>query len=575
MKKISKYPSNSKCRAALDYVKGGFRVVPIWGITDGYCDCGNSNCPSPGKHPISGLVPHGEKNASLDTEEVREWWHLYPNANIGILIDGVTVVDIDSREAWKQLAETDVLDETATVKTGRGFHYWYKGTVRAGRKIPKVDIKTNGYVIAPPSNHHSGAVYRWKKGLEHISPLPRELREFLAARDQSQKIDEDQAHLIIKKSGRNNALTSYAGYFRAKGYHENQIVDILDAINDVACHPRLGEEEVNQIARSVAKYPRSVDQYFACIDDVETRKITFLWEPYILHGSLTLIDGSPGVGKSYLTTAIATAATRNEFCGGGARVADSSVLFLSAEDDAEYILKPRLMALGADLSRIKFLAKHLLLDDAGIELLRQELEANPARLVIIDPLVAFLPSRVDMYRANEVRGFLMPLAELAKETGAAITVVRHLRKAAADQAIHSGMGSIDFIAAARSALVVASDPDDSDRKIVAHAKHNYSARGPSFAYRLVKSENDDHPKLKWDGVSNLTADQLLSSGPAVRKSSEADDFLRDLLAGGPLPGKVVLKLAYNRGISKRTLERAKNTLGVKSGKGPGAKWSLD
>lgn len=559
--------------AAIKYAQKSYRVLPLWGITKGRCDCKNPDCPSPGKHPISSLVPHGEKNASSDVSTITKWWRQYPNANIGLLVDGFTVIDVDGETGRKSLGEFGKLPNSTTVKTGRGHHYYYEGTVNAYRKLPGIDIKTKGYVVAPPSNHASGKVYTWEHDLGHMVPLPKAVKALLAK-------PEDKTHKSatgkkrISQSSRNNTLTSIGGYFRAKGFEQDQIIDILDTVNEVACKPPLPDGEIDRIAASMSRYVPDSEQAFGNMEDVEPRDITFIWEPYLPRGCLITLDGNPGVGKSYLTMEIAAAATGNRRCGTGAKVTDTNVLILAAEDEADCILQPRLKAQRADLSRIRFMTEHFILDDAGVELLRAELTAHPAELVIIDPITAFLAGKVDMYRANEVRMFLIPLMKLAQELGIAILIVRHLRKASADQAIHSGMGSMDFIAAARSGLLVVHDPEDPTQRILAHAKHNYSEPGPSLVYKLVPTSAGNPPKLTWQGTSPLNADQLISGSSAATKQDEAEDFLKDILANGKIPSKTVLQRAKDRGISKRTLERVKAKLGVECSTGPGAKWWL-
>lgn len=111
--------------ASIEYAEKGYRVFPVHGITKNKCDCGKSSCTSPGKHPISKLVPHGDKNATSDTEKIRNWWKKFPNANIGLVVDAFLVIDVDGEQGRKSLKELGELPYTAMVETGRGEHYYF------------------------------------------------------------------------------------------------------------------------------------------------------------------------------------------------------------------------------------------------------------------------------------------------------------------------------------------------------------------------------------------------------------------------------------------------------------------
>lgn len=111
---------------AVNYAKHGYRVFPVYGITKGRCDCKKSDCQSPGKHPIGSLVPHGDKNATNDVAKIKAWWKKLPNANIGLVIDGFFVIDVDGERGKISLKKLGKMPKTAKVSTGRGCHYYFK-----------------------------------------------------------------------------------------------------------------------------------------------------------------------------------------------------------------------------------------------------------------------------------------------------------------------------------------------------------------------------------------------------------------------------------------------------------------
>jgi AAA domain len=243
--------------------------------------------------------------------------------------------------------------------------------------------------------------------------------------------------------------------------------------------------------------------------------------------------------------------------------APAPVLLLTAEDGAADTIRPRLDAAGADVSRVHGISDLLALTPAGATKLKLEIERlNPA-LVIIDPIVAYLPDKTDMNSASAVRPVLVRLAKVAEETGVAIVFVRHLAKAAQTKAIYRGLGSIDFTAACRSVLIVGFDPNDSDKRVVAHGKSDLAALGPSLAYTLKGG------RFAWAGRSSLSAEDLGGPPPDADQRSareEAREFLLQTLAEGPRPQVEVQAEAVKIHISLASLRRAKGDLGVRASK---------
>jgi hypothetical protein len=179
-------------------------------------------------------------------------------------------------------------------------------------------------------------------------------------------------------------------------------------------------------------------------------------------------------------------------------------------------------------------------------------------LAVIDPVQGFLGAECDMHRANEVRPILSGVGRLAEECGCAVLLVGHLRKAGADRAIYRGLGSIDFAAAARSILLVGLDPENADRRVVAHVKSSLAKIGPSFAFEILDGE------FRWAGASNLDAEDLLAAQPRKGARETAESFLLDALDGGPMKVTTLQNMAECRGISWRTVERAKRDLNIQT-----------
>jgi RecA-family ATPase len=204
---------------------------------------------------------------------------------------------------------------------------------------------------------------------------------------------------------------SFAGYLRYRGFADAQLQRVLESINGAVCDPPLDNAEVVNICRSIGKYPTHHEDAFGDLADVVEQELKWLAYPYFVN----VIEGNPGDGKSTFVVALAAAVSSNSQLPWLKQLESGRVLVLSAEDDPARVLKPRLIAHGANLKRIRFQQKLFTLDGNGLSPLRSELEAHRQRLVIIDPLIAYMDAAVDLHRANETMQFMNELDQLARE----------------------------------------------------------------------------------------------------------------------------------------------------------------
>lgn len=313
---------------------------------------------------------------------------------------------------------------------------------------------------------------------------------------------------------------------------------------------------------------------FVGLDTINAKEVAWLWEPFIPFSMITIMEGDPGIGKSFLGMQLATQVSKGGELPDGQKVGRGHVLYLSAEDDAAYTIRPRIDAMGGDPSRIRVQGDFLSLDEKGLQALMREVKRKPPDLLILDPLFAYIPTGQDIYKPNVIRQLLSFLKDIAEAGETAVVIIRHLTKAKHSKAIYQGGGSMDVIGAARSAFLVCEHPNDSETKLVVHIKHNIAPRGQTQSYEIARDDMGN-ARFNWLGPSDITIDDLISSEGAPRMSAldEATQFLRVFLKNGPEPSTKVEKEAAARDIAPKTLERARRALGVRSTK-KGKGWFL-
>lgn len=318
--------------------------------------------------------------------------------------------------------------------------------------------------------------------------------------------------------------------------------------------------------------------------DVEPEQVEWLWPGRVARGKVVLLDGDPGLGKTVMALDCAARVSRGMSWPDGAPCPVGGVVILTAEDGLSDTIRPRLDAAGADVTRVVALPavgadQHAPLIPSDLDAVEQAIRRVDAALVVVDPLMAFLDAGTNAHRDQDVRRALRPLAELAERTGVAVVVIRHLNKAAGGPALYRGGGSIGITAAARIALLVGQDPDDEGRRVLAPLKSNIGIKPAALAYRLEEAPNGS-VRVAWEGTSTFTAAQLLAlpvSDEERGALGEAVEFLRDLLAAGPVSAKRVKDESRRAGVAEMTLRRAKERLGIrprKLGMGGGWVWEI-
>ena len=329
--------------------------------------------------------------------------------------------------------------------------------------------------------------------------------------------------------------------------------------NDVLVH-RAEIPNCNYFKSIVLKEPSKPETVkIIRMSDVELTPVDWLWKPYLPFGKLSVLQGNPGEGKTYFAMHLAAACTNGKLLPNMERMEPFNVIYQTAEDGLGDTVKPRLIEAGADLDRV------LVIDDSDVQLtlsderIEKAIIENNARLVIIDPIQAYLGADVDMNRANEVRPIFMRLGQVAQRTGCAILLIGHLNKAAGMQSLQRGLGSIDIAAAVRSVMFIGKLKHDPTMRILTHEKSSLAPPGASLAFSL-----GDEGGFRWVGEYDITADEMLSGIEPQRetKTQQAKDLICALLAGGKqVLSEDIDKAALERGIPGRTVRDAKRELG--------------
>ena len=260
------------------------------------------------------------------------------------------------------------------------------------------------------------------------------------------------------------------------------------------------------------------------MSEVQSQEIEWLWFPFIPYGKLTIIQGDPGDGKTTLVLNIAAKLSKGERLDENMNITETvNIIYQTAEDGLADTVKPRLELAGADCERIAVIdesEKSLSMIDERLE---EAIVRTHAKLLILDPIQAYLGGGMDMNRANEARDMTKRLGALAEKYKCAIILIGHMNKASGNKAAYRGMGSIDFFAVARSVLLVGRVEGEPNIRAVVQIKNNLAQFGHPKAFELMERG------FKWMGDYEITADEVLGGiAPKANKLEQAKRMLREL-----------------------------------------------
>ena len=302
------------------------------------------------------------------------------------------------------------------------------------------------------------------------------------------------------------------------------------------------------------------------MEDVVSKEVEWLWYPYIPYGKITIIEGDPGEGKTTLVLKLAAALSMGLPlpCDDDKEYEPIHIIYQTAEDGIEDTIKPRLEKAGADCSMIRVIDetdKELSMTDDRLE---QAIIETGARLIILDPIQAYIGATVDMHRANEIRPVLKHLGIIAEKHNCAIILIGHMNKASGSKSTYRGLGSIDIQATARSVLLVVRLRDKPNIRIMAHDKSSLAPAGDAIGFEMTEDNG-----MVCIGPYDITIDELLSGneGRGKKKLDIAENFIKEYFGTNKvIPSNEIMMEAAKRSIKRNTLLSAKKKLGITSDK---------
>ena len=360
----------------------------------------------------------------------------------------------------------------------------------------------------------------------------------------------------------NEACEKLAGEI-PDGYRVIRLKPARKDWNEILCDENADRKKVIQETVTMKMQEKEALVPMLCYKDIEQTSVEWLWFPYIPFGKLTIIQGNPGEGKTYFAMMLTAACTNRKLFPNMEDIEPFNVIYQTAEDGMGDTIKPRLVEAGADLSRVMVIddsEEVLTLSDDRIE---KAVRQNHVRLVIIDPVQAFIGADVDMNRANEVRPVFRKLGMIAEKTSCAIVLIGHLNKSSGTHSTYRGLGSIDIMAAVRSLIFIGKVRKDPTTRVLIHEKSSLAPPGETMAFKLGDEEG-----FRWVGAYEISADELLDGkeGKATEtKLERGAKLIQELLVDkNEISIRELDDKAKEQGISGRTMRdvrsRMKNEL---------------
>ena len=352
------------------------------------------------------------------------------------------------------------------------------------------------------------------------------------------------------------------------------------------------EKDIPFTESDIEDEPEEEQRFFArAMSDIEEENVDWLWYPYLALGEVTILEGDPGLGKSYLAQMIGKAVCDGERLPSPKRrrLYQGNVAYFDMENASGSVTKKRLMSNGIKNPQRFFQEEDPfnIEDDDAMELVYEAVDRLHPKLVVFDTLNTYI-GRVDTHKASEVQQAFKEFIQLARRFRCSVLVLRHLTKSTKERALDRGQGSISFTGLARVVITVGISPDDPDVRVMAVTKLNITRLPKALTFTIealpdtIKEE--DRSRFVWGDYVDLTSDDIVIVMPKSQRSSKTSDgaieFLEQILTENPMDKERVLRAAEARSIGKSTIYRVAEEIGVKRevkgyGRNKKSMWSLE
>lgn len=316
------------------------------------------------------------------------------------------------------------------------------------------------------------------------------------------------------------------------------------------------------------------------LDMVKEEELDWVWYPFLARRELTILEGDPGLGKSYLAQIVGMS-----ICDGKRLPTErrrprkeGKVLYFDMENSASTVTKRRLVDNGCrNLKNYYQEERPFMIDDEeAIEAVYDAMERIRPDLVVFDTINVYI-GRADTHKASETAQAMAHFVDIGRRFNCSVLVLRHLTKSTKEKALYRGQGSISQTGAARVVMTVGTHPDEPDTRVVAVTKLNVTKRPPALSFTINSLpdtlKHTDRSKFEWGDWLELTADDIVSVAPAMKgtqgksttgggSQEEVQKILSELLEEAPMSTGAIQRAMEARGFSIKQARRAAESLGV-------------
>lgn len=306
------------------------------------------------------------------------------------------------------------------------------------------------------------------------------------------------------------------------------------------------------------------------IEDVEEQAVEWIWYPYLARGEVTILEGDPGLGKSYLAQMVGAYIVDGKKLPSvkAHKAIKGKVAYFDTENSAGTVTKRRLVDNDCENLKDYFQEEQFFMVDEEevLDEVYEGLEQLKPDLVVFDTINTYI-GKADTHKASETQQALSYFSEIAKRFNCSVLLVRHLTKATKDRALYRGQGSIAFAGLARVVLTIGQHPDDPDTRVMAVTKLNITRKPLALTFTIEslpdRLQYQDRSKFVWGDFVELDSDEIISVSPSKKeRRTEVEEFLQDVLSDGPMQLSDLQRSAEARGITMKIVRSVAKDMGI-------------